>query len=212
MRSASSKTLSREALQVQLHEQKRHGKRVVFANGCFDTLHVGHVRYLEGAKNEGDVLVVAVNEDASICSLKGPGRPILPALARAQLVAGLRAVDYVILFGEPNVEGEGVAGIACSSGRHLESSSITGQVQSRPGRDATVALCYAHGLRCAASRRTPRGSIDCSRQSRCGFRSRSAPRLRKPPATPHSDISLRSSGRSERRATGCQSRSTGSAP
>src|SRR5947209_19651344 len=104
MRSASSKTLSREALQVQLHEQKRHGKRVVFANGCFDTLHVGHVRYLEGAKNEGDVLVVAVNEDASICSLKGPGRPILPALARAQLVAGLRAVDYVILFGEPNVE------------------------------------------------------------------------------------------------------------
>jgi D-glycero-beta-D-manno-heptose 1-phosphate adenylyltransferase len=104
MRPASSKILSREDLQRRLGEHKRDGQRVVFANGCFDTLHVGHVRYLEGARREGDILVVAVNNDASICSLKGPGRPILPELARAQLVAGLRAVDYVILFGEPNVE------------------------------------------------------------------------------------------------------------
>jgi D-glycero-beta-D-manno-heptose 1-phosphate adenylyltransferase len=104
MRPASSKILSREDLQQRLAEHKRNGKRVVFANGCFDTLHVGHVRYLEGARREGDILVVAVNSDASICSLKGPGRPILPELARAQLVAGLRAVDYVVLFGEPNVE------------------------------------------------------------------------------------------------------------
>jgi rfaE bifunctional protein nucleotidyltransferase chain/domain len=104
MRPASSKILSREGLQERLAEDKRNGNRVVFANGCFDTLHVGHVRYLEGARREGDILVVAVNNDASICSLKGPGRPILPELARAQLVAGLRAVDYVILFGEPNVE------------------------------------------------------------------------------------------------------------
>jgi rfaE bifunctional protein nucleotidyltransferase chain/domain len=104
MRPASSKILSREDLQERLAEHKRNGKRVVFANGCFDTLHVGHVRYLEGARGEGDILVVAVNNDASICSLKGPGRPILPESARAQLVAGLRAVDYVVLFGEPNVE------------------------------------------------------------------------------------------------------------
>jgi D-glycero-beta-D-manno-heptose 1-phosphate adenylyltransferase len=104
MRLASSKILSSEGLQERLAEDKRNGNRVVFANGCFDTLHVGHVRYLEGARREGDVLVVAVNNDASICSLKGPGRPILAELARAQLVAGLRAVDYVILFGEPNVE------------------------------------------------------------------------------------------------------------
>jgi rfaE bifunctional protein nucleotidyltransferase chain/domain len=104
MRPASSKILSREDLQQRLAEHKRNGKCVVFANGCFDTLHVGHVRYLEGARREGDILVVAVNSDASICSLKGPGRPILPELARAQLVAGLRAVDYVVLFDEPNVE------------------------------------------------------------------------------------------------------------
>lgn len=104
MRPASSKILSREDLQQRLAEHKGNGQRVVFANGCFDTLHVGHVRYLEGARREGDILVVAVNSDASICSLKGPGRPVLPELARAQLVAGLRAVDYVVLFGEPNVE------------------------------------------------------------------------------------------------------------
>ena len=104
MRSASSKIILRDALREQLAGQKHRGKRIVFANGCFDTLHVGHVRYLEGARREGDLLVVAVNDDASICSLKGPGRPILPASARAQLVAGLRAVDYVVLFGEPNVE------------------------------------------------------------------------------------------------------------
>jgi rfaE bifunctional protein nucleotidyltransferase chain/domain len=104
MRPASSKIFSREGLQERLVEHKRKGQRVVFANGCFDTLHVGHVRYLEGARREGDILVVAVNNDASISSLKGSGRPILPELARAHLVAGLRAVDYVILFGEPNVE------------------------------------------------------------------------------------------------------------
>src|SRR5437762_12313654 len=104
MRQGASKIVAREAVREKLADHKRRGRRVVFANGCFDTLHVGHVRYLEGARREGDILVVAVNNDASICLLKGPGRPILPELARAQLVAGLRAVDYVILFGEPNVE------------------------------------------------------------------------------------------------------------
>src|SRR5215813_5564646 len=103
MRSAR-KVVSREVLRDQLAEQRRKGKRVVFANGCFDTLHVGHVRYLEGARAEGDVLVVGINNDASVSVLKGPGRPILPESARAQLVAGLRAVDYVVLFAEPNVE------------------------------------------------------------------------------------------------------------
>jgi rfaE bifunctional protein nucleotidyltransferase chain/domain len=77
---------------------------VVFANGCFDTLHVGHIRYLEGARQEGDVLVVGVNADSGVCSLKGPGRPILDERARALLVASLRCVDYVVLFAEPTVE------------------------------------------------------------------------------------------------------------
>ncbi len=78
-------------------------RRIAFANGCFDLLHVGHVRYLEAAKAEGDVLVVGVNSDASARALKGPGRPILPAEARGELVAALAAVDYVVVFDEPDV-------------------------------------------------------------------------------------------------------------
>ncbi|HMI51105.1 MAG TPA: adenylyltransferase/cytidyltransferase family protein [Candidatus Saccharimonadales bacterium] len=104
MADSSRKILSLESLREALAERKRSGERVVFANGCFDTLHVGHVRYLEGARKEGDLLVVGVNADSSVKNLKGPGRPILDEQARAKLVAALRAVDYVVLFDEPNVE------------------------------------------------------------------------------------------------------------
>ena len=104
MRLAESKIVARESLRGKLAEHKKQGQRLVFANGCFDTLHVGHVRYLEGARSEGDVLVVGVNMDSSVCALKGPGRPILDENARALLVAALRAVDYVVLFSEPSVE------------------------------------------------------------------------------------------------------------
>jgi D-glycero-beta-D-manno-heptose 1-phosphate adenylyltransferase len=104
MRSAQDKILSRQQAVAELATLKRAGKRIVLANGCFDTLHVGHVRYLSGAKREGDVLVVAVNSDASACGLKGPGRPILDEQSRALLVAAQRDVDYVLLFSEPNVE------------------------------------------------------------------------------------------------------------
>ncbi len=104
MREAASKIVSRDALLGRLAEHRRHGQRIVLANGCFDTLHVGHIRYLEGARLEGDVLVVAVNADSSVCNLKGPGRPILAEDARAQLVAALRCVDYVVLFAESTVE------------------------------------------------------------------------------------------------------------
>jgi len=104
MRSAHSKIHSREAVRDAVHKLQREGKRVVLANGCFDTLHVGHVRYLAGARSEGDALVVAVNSDSSVRQLKGPGRPILEEQARAQLVAALRPVDYVLLFAEPDVQ------------------------------------------------------------------------------------------------------------
>jgi len=104
MREATSKIIARDVLREKLAEHKRHDRRIVFANGCFDTLHVGHIRYLEGARREGDVLVVGVNADSSVCHLKGPGRPILDENARAQLVAALHCVDYVVLFAEPNVE------------------------------------------------------------------------------------------------------------
>jgi len=104
MREAVSKIVTRAVLREKIADYKSHGRRVVFANGCFDTLHVGHIRYLEGARREGDTLVVGVNADPSVCNLKGPGRPILDENARAHLVAALRCVDYVVLFGEPNVE------------------------------------------------------------------------------------------------------------
>jgi rfaE bifunctional protein nucleotidyltransferase chain/domain len=104
MRRADSKIVTRQSLQEKLAQHKNRGQRIVFANGCFDTLHVGHIRYLEGARREGDILVVAVNADSSVCALKGPGRPILDENARAVLVSALRAVDYVLLFSEPSVE------------------------------------------------------------------------------------------------------------
>ena len=76
---------------------------IAFANGCFDVLHVGHVRYLQGAAAEADRLIVAVNDDASVRVLKGEGRPVLPALARAELVSAVRGVNYVVIFSEPTV-------------------------------------------------------------------------------------------------------------
>ncbi len=80
------------------------GLRIVLANGCFDVLHPGHVRYLKGAKKEGDLLVVGINSDSSARALKGEGRPILPQAARAELVAALACVDFVVIFDEPTVE------------------------------------------------------------------------------------------------------------
>src|SRR5262249_864989 len=104
MRCAESKIVSREQLRELLTAHKERGEKIVLANGCFDVLHVGHVRYLEAARKEGDVLVVGVNDDASVRALKGLGRPVLPGTARASLVAALRAVDYVVVFREPSVE------------------------------------------------------------------------------------------------------------
>ena len=98
-----SKVLTREALVEAVAAERRQGRTVAFANGCFDLLHVGHVRYLEGAAREGDVLVVALNDDASVRTLKGEGRPILDGASRAELIAALRCVDYVVVFPEPTV-------------------------------------------------------------------------------------------------------------
>lgn len=98
-----AKILTRDALRYKLIEHRRRGQRIVLANGCFDLLHAGHVRYLQGARREGDLLVVAINSDESTHSLKGPGRPILRGEARAELVAALGCVDYVVIFAEPDV-------------------------------------------------------------------------------------------------------------
>jgi rfaE bifunctional protein nucleotidyltransferase chain/domain len=104
MRSAESKIATRARLRELLAGHRKRGQKIVLANGCFDTLHVGHTRYLAGARREGDILIVAVNSDSSVCALKGAGRPILPETARAALVGAVRAVDYVLVFSEPNVE------------------------------------------------------------------------------------------------------------
>jgi len=97
------RVLSREALVDAVAAERGSGRTIAFANGCFDLLHVGHVRYLQAAAAEADVLVVAINDDQSVVDLKGPGRPILPAADRAELVAALRGVDYVVAFGERTV-------------------------------------------------------------------------------------------------------------
>ncbi|MGH9774612.1 MAG: adenylyltransferase/cytidyltransferase family protein [Candidatus Acidiferrales bacterium] len=97
------KIFTREQIRIVVKERRREGKRVVLANGCFDILHAGHVRYLEAAKREGDFLIVAVNADKSVSMLKGPGRPILESRSRAELVAALAAVDAVVVFEESDV-------------------------------------------------------------------------------------------------------------
>jgi len=96
--------VSAASLAALVASARHAGRTVAFANGCFDVLHVGHVRYLQGAAAEADRLIVAVNDDDSVRRLKGASRPVLPAEARAELVAALEAVDYVVLFPEDTVE------------------------------------------------------------------------------------------------------------
>ena len=101
---AASRVLDRNRLIARVAIARRAGARVVFANGCFDLLHVGHIRYLEAAKGLGDLLVVGVNSDEQVRRLKGEGRPLVPERERAEVVASLRAVDLVTIFAEPTVE------------------------------------------------------------------------------------------------------------
>lgn len=95
--------LTEDQLVAAVAEDRRAGRVIAMANGCFDVLHVGHVRYLQGAKAEADLLVVGVNGDASVRRLKGEGRPVMPAEDRALLVAALRCVDHVVVFDEDDV-------------------------------------------------------------------------------------------------------------
>jgi D-beta-D-heptose 7-phosphate kinase/D-beta-D-heptose 1-phosphate adenosyltransferase len=94
------KIKTKEDLLRIVEDLKKNGKRIVFTNGCFDLLHLGHIRYLEKAKSLGDILVVGVNSDRSVQSLKGPERPILPEEERAEILSGLECVDYLTIFNE----------------------------------------------------------------------------------------------------------------
>ncbi len=102
---SNSKILKRQQLGTRVEEWRRAGERIVLANGNFDLLHVGHVRYLRGAKELGGKLVVAINSDESVRALKGEGRPIMPEEERAEIVAALADVDAVVIFTELDVRG-----------------------------------------------------------------------------------------------------------
>ena len=97
------RVLNREELITRVAEARANGARIVFANGCFDVLHVGHVRYLQGAGKLGDILIVGINSDEQVAMQKGAGRPLLPANERAEIVASLESVTYVTIFNEPTV-------------------------------------------------------------------------------------------------------------
>ncbi len=101
----STKIIPRAEVFALGERLRQQGRRIAFANGCFDLLHVGHIRFLQAAREQGDVLVVGVNSDAAVSKLKGPGRPLLSAPARSELVAALESVDYVVIFDEPSAEG-----------------------------------------------------------------------------------------------------------
>jgi rfaE bifunctional protein nucleotidyltransferase chain/domain len=104
LRTPESKIKSVEELRPLILRAKRRKRTVVFVNGCFDLMHVGHVRYLEGAKAQGDILVVGVNSDESVCALKGPGRPLQSAADRAEILASFACVDYVTIFQDVTVD------------------------------------------------------------------------------------------------------------
>src|SRR5262245_59297354 len=99
-----SNILNRDELIRRVASEKESGAKIIFANGCFDVLHVGHVRYLAGARELGDVLVVGINSDEQVALQKGAGRPVLPEMERAEIVAALESVTYVTIFDEPTVE------------------------------------------------------------------------------------------------------------
>jgi len=103
VRESAAKIVSRQELLARAAEWRRNAEPIVLANGCFDLLHVGHIRYLSGAKALGGKLVVALNSDASVRQIKGEGRPLMPAGERAEIIAALADVDAVVVFDEPDV-------------------------------------------------------------------------------------------------------------
>jgi rfaE bifunctional protein nucleotidyltransferase chain/domain len=143
--------VTHEQLIARVAEARRQGHTIAFANGCFDLLHVGHVRYLEGAAREADLLVVALNDDDSVRRLKGEGRPIMAAADRAELVAALRVVDLVTVFAGPTVGGLLDAlrpDVHCKGTDYtVESVPERGIVEAYGGRTAIVGDPKDHSTR-----------------------------------------------------------------
>ncbi|HEV2234214.1 MAG TPA: adenylyltransferase/cytidyltransferase family protein [Terriglobia bacterium] len=131
----SDKIIPRAEVSALGARMRREGRRIVFANGCFDLLHVGHVRYLQGAKEQGDVLVVGVNSDRTVRELKGEGRPLLPAEARAELIAALESTDYVLIFDDPTA-----AGVLQDLRPHVHCKGTDYSEETVPERDVMKSL------------------------------------------------------------------------
>ncbi len=141
----SDKTVTREQLVEQLQARRARGARVVFTNGCFDLMHIGHTRYLQAAKALGDLLVVGVNSDESVRSLdKAPDRPIVPEAQRAEVLAALGCVDFVVLFSEPDPQAliTAVQPDVLVKGGDWSLDRIIGRdvVEARGGRVQTIPL------------------------------------------------------------------------
>jgi D-glycero-beta-D-manno-heptose 1-phosphate adenylyltransferase len=128
-----NKIMDREALRAHVEQWRRAGDRIILANGNFDLLHVGHVRYLRGAKALGGKLVVAINSDDSVRALKGNGRPIMPAEERAEIVAALGDVDAVVIFSELDVRG-----LIHEIRPDIQAKGTDYTVESVPERDTVV--------------------------------------------------------------------------
>jgi len=141
-------------------QDRARGARFAFANGCFDLLHVGHVRYLRDAGAEADRLIVAVNDDAMVRTLKGPGRPVVPAVERAEIIAALQGVDYVVIFSDPTVERLLrllKPDVHCKGPDYtVDSVPERGVVQAYGGRTVIVGDDKAHSTRDLVARLTRR--------------------------------------------------------
>lgn len=138
----SGKVLSREELLATIRKEREKGRSVAFANGCFDLLHVGHIRYLTASAAEADILVVGLNSDESVRELKGEGRPLMPEGERAEILAALRPVDYVTIFAERSpapLIAELKPDVQCKGTDYTEESVPEGEVvRSYGGRVAIV--------------------------------------------------------------------------
>jgi rfaE bifunctional protein nucleotidyltransferase chain/domain len=153
--------LTEDQLVDAVARDRAQGRRIALANGCFDLLHVGHVRYLRGAAAEADRLVVAINDDRTVTALKGPGRPIVPANERAEMIAAFQPVDYVVVFGDRTVERLLLLlkpEVHCKGPDYtVDSVPERGVVQSYGGRTVIVGDEKHHSTRDVVARLTRQG-------------------------------------------------------
>ena len=159
-------------LLAHVADDRRQGRTIALANGCFDILHVGHVRYLEGAAREADRLVVAINDDESVAALKGAGRPLVPAAARAEVVAALRGVSYVVVFPDRTVDrllGDLRPDVHCKGTDYtVETVPEREAVRAYGGRIAIVGDPKDHSTRDLLGRLRTAGARDVNPGGRAG--------------------------------------------